>query len=149
MIRNSTNYRFDDKFKEMSKLYENMVGKRLFWGHLSFVLTRVEKGFAESQFIEAYKDTSFSSYICNEFDLDEKEYAIPVIPVGLDNYETAINDLVNQLCDEKIECDKIKSALNDLKAERDQILIKDQHAKQKIDELNQQIQNIQSQINSL
>ena len=70
-----------------------MFGK-LFWSHLVVILTRVETGFAEMQFKRAEKDKDIKHHIHEEFKLDQDEYDIPVIPVGLDNYEKAIEQLV-------------------------------------------------------
>jgi len=148
LIRNSTNYRFDDNIKQMLRRYENMFG-RLFWKHLIVVLTRVDQGLSQRQFMNGEKDKDMRNHIYEEYKLDENEFDIPVIPIGLDNYEQAIETFVESLAENKFECEQIKSPLQELRANEAEIQIRDNQAKQRIDSLNQQIQNIQTQINSL
>ena len=132
----------------MLKSYEVMFGKS-FWTHLAGVLTRVEKGFSESQFKEAGKDEDMKNYIFREFGLNESEVDLPVIPVGLDNYLNAIDRLLKCLRKDRFECNSIKSPLEELKTKRSELLTKDQRAYQRVNTLKQQIQSIQKQINSL
>ena len=149
LVRNSTNYRFDDNIKQMLQRYENMFGK-LFWSHLIVLLTRVEKGFAETQFKEARKDVDIRRHLYSSFRLNENEFDIPVIPIGLDNYDEAIEQLLAVVtATNKFECENIKSPLQELKVKETGLIVQDQQAKQRVDHLNQQIHNIQVQINSL
>ena len=133
----------------MLQRYENMFGK-LFWSHLIVLLTRVEKGFAETQFKEARKDVDIKRHLYASFSLSENEFDIPVIPIGLDNYDEAIEQLLAVVAaTNKFECENIKSPLQELKVKETGLIVETQQAKQRVDHLNQQIHNIQVQINSL
>eukprot|EP01084_Bolivina_argentea_P000665 1224_1 len=125
LVRNAANYRFDDHFRMMLQRYEHMFGK-IFWKHLMVVLTRVEQGFAERQFNETGQDQEIRNRIYETFELEPEECAIPVIPIGFDNYTDAIQTIVGALSDDKFECDEIKSPLQQLKVKEAEIMKKDQ-----------------------
>jgi len=148
LVRNSANFRFDGNFKLMLERYHAMFGDA-FWKHLIVVLTRVDRGLAERQFVRGGMEEAMKQEIYDKFQLDAERYPIPVIPIGLDKYEEAIQSVVDAVSTERFECEQIKSPLQDLEAKEAEISQVEQEKKQKLDGVKQQLQDKEAQLASL
>lgn len=113
------------------------------------VLTRVDQGLATQQFERGNKVEGMRQEILNTFQLNPDEYEIPVIPIGLDNYEEAIQNIVSGVATERCECEQITSPLQELKEKESAFLKTEREAKQKLDALNQELQDLEQQLKSL
>jgi len=148
LVRNSANYRFDNNFRMMLERYSNMFGT-VFWKHLMVVMTRVESGFAENQFNRGNVAQNMKDHIYESFDLDAEQYDIPVIAMGLDKYRNAVQSIVDYISEDRFECEKIKSPLNELKEKKATVEQKEGVVQAKVDGLNGQIKEIQDKIDAL
>jgi len=148
LVRNSANFRFDANFKLMLERYFNMFGDA-FWKHLIVVLTRVDSGLAERQFVQRGGVDAMKQEIYEKFDLDAEQYPIPVVPIGLDQYTEAIQRIVDSVSAERFECEQIKSPLSDLEAREVEILRVEQEKKQKLDAVQAELQKKEAQLAAL
>ena len=148
LIRNAANYRFDYNFKMMLERYSTMFGSA-FWKHLIVILTRVESGFAENQFNRGNKAEDMKNHIYETFGLNAEDCDIGVIPIGLDNYTPALENIVGALSGERFECDQIKSPLKELKEKKAGVVQEEGKIQKKVDNLNKQIQEIQKKSDAL
>lgn len=148
LVRNSANYRFDNNFRMMLERYSNMFGN-VFWQHLMVVMTRVESGFAENQFNRGNVAQNMKNHIYESFELDAEQYDIPIIAMGMDNYTQALQSIVDNISDERFECEQIKSPLNELKEKKVTVVQKEGDIQAKVDDLNGQIKEIQDKIDAL
>jgi len=148
LVRNSANYRFDANFKLMLERYQNMFGDA-FWKHLIVVLTRVDSGLAERQFVRGGMEEAMKQEIYDKFQLDAEQYPIPVIPIGLDKYTAAKQSVLDAVSAERFECEQIKSPLSDLKGQETEILKEEQKKKQKLDAVKAQLKEKEAQLASL
>jgi len=148
VVRNGANYRFDANFKLMLERYASMFGDE-FWKHVIVVMTHVDDGLAERQFIQGNKATNMKNEVIRSFDLDEKECDIAVIPIGLDKYEEAIQEVIASLSEEKFRCDELKSPLQELKDRHLTMKQNEEVIQREVDKTNREIQVLQDKIDAL
>ena len=148
LVRNSANLRFDANFKLMLERYFNMFGDA-FWAHLIVVLTNVDSGLAERRFVRSGMEQAMKQEICEKFQLSAEQYAIPVIPIGLNKYTASIQSIVDNVSAERFECEQIKSPLSDLEAREAEILSVEQQKRQKLDAVQAQLQEKEAQLAAL
>ena len=113
------------------------------------VLTRVDRGLAERQFVRGGMEEAMKQEIYGKFQLDPEQYPILVIPIGLDKYGDAIQGVLDGVSAERFECEQIRSPLQDLEAREAEILLVEQEKKQKLDTVKQQLQEKETQLASL
>ena len=117
LIRNATNIRFDKAFQSMLDEYKEMFGN-VFFERLIIIATRVDSNINRLQFNKAKQGDSLRKDICDKFNLDIN---IPVIPIGLENYEESIANLVNMIPVDKFVCQHIKSPIDELRSQHTDI----------------------------
>ena len=145
MIRNATQYRFDADFQQKLRHLGDTFGDK-FWNNLIIVLTHVDKGMAEAQFIEGNKAEELQKEVAK---LCNKIIAVPVLPFGLDNYKNKLDQFVNTIPNNRFICDKIKSPIDTLKADKQRIVNKLNQTQNKIDKINDEIKKVENQMKSV
>eukprot|EP01084_Bolivina_argentea_P033933 62750_1 len=146
VVRNATNCRFDANFKEKLQYLGYIFGDE-FWKHLIVVLTHVDKGIVETQFLKSNKIKEMKNDVaklCNGLNKD-----VAVFPIGLDNYDGKLELIVNAVPQIRFMCNNIKSPIDDLKIEKSGLVEKRNAIQQRIDLINNKIADIDTQINSL
>jgi len=146
VVRNGTDCGFDAHFQSQLKELESVFGVG-FWRHLILVLTHIDKGMAEYQFNKDNKAQQMKqdvSAFCNGVNEN-----VAVIPIGLDNYEEKLAQFKDAIPTTRYQCDSIKSPIDDLKAQLQGLLARENEVNQRVVAIDGEIRNIDTQISNL
>jgi len=138
LVRNATEYRFDADFQKKLKHLANIFGDDL-WDNLIIVLTHVEKGIGQTQFIQNNKADEMRREIAK---LSHKNIAYPIIAVGLDNYKDKLRLFINEIPNGRFICDRIKSPIDSLKARKQTVVDNMSAIQAKVDGIQNQIDTL-------
>eukprot|EP01084_Bolivina_argentea_P198879 340418_1 len=146
LVRNAQEIRFDTDFKEKLLHLQYTFGDG-FWKHLVVVLTHVDKGIAERKFKKGDKAKEMQQQIaklCNDVNIK-----VPVIPIGLDNYENKLRLIMEVIPNGRFISNKIKSPIDELKKVRENINRKQNEIQKRVDSIQQQISDVNNRINGI
>jgi len=111
LVRNGAQPRFDQPFQNMLRQYHDMFGQK-FFDRLIIVATRIE-GFIKMQYEQNNQENVLRRDVCNLFNLNN--LAIPVIPIGFEQYKQSIQALVNVIPSDREQFDQVKSPIDELR----------------------------------
>ena len=134
LVRNGANVRFDAAFQSMLKEYHAMFGDA-FFARLVIVATHVE-GFIKMRFEQNQQEKALRDDICGLFGLN---LAIPVIPIGFEEYRVSLIAMANAIPVDKQQFQQIKSPIDELKRRRTTIAKEERN-------LNTQKQQVQTEL---
>jgi len=117
LVRNSTNLRFDRSFKNLLTEYVKTFGKE-FFKNLIIVASYVDNN--NNLSTKRNRANELQQDIITNFGLKKDDYPLPVIPIGHNNYSTAIHKVSQHISAKKFRCDQMNSPLDILlKEEKD------------------------------
>lgn len=148
LIRNAQEIRFDADFKEKLLHLRQIFGDSdEFWKYLVVVLTHVDQGIAERKFKKGDKAKEMQQQIAKL--CQNENMAIPVVPIGLDNYENKLGSIIDKISNKRFICDGIKSPIDKLRRDKQELVGKQNEIQQRINSIQQEIDNAESQINKM
>merc|ERR1712087_321128 len=104
---------------------------------------------AVRRFNQGRKGEVLKQDICNAFDLNAGDIAIPVVVVGIERYSDAIGTFMGSLSNTRFECEEMQSPLQGLQAQERELLARISRLHQAVAGFNQRIQSVQQRIASL
>jgi len=111
LVRNGAQPRFDQPFQNMLRQYHDMFGRK-FFQRLIIVATFIE-GFIKEQYEQSNREQQLRRDICNLFNLGN--LAIPVIPIGFEQYKKSIQAFVNVIPADRENFEQVRSPIDELR----------------------------------
>ena len=148
LVRNAQEIRFDADFREKLLHLRYIFGDNdEFWKYLVVVLTHVDQGVAERKFKKGDKAKEMQQQIAKL--CQNRNMMVPVIPIGLDNYEDKLKSIKDVISRKRFVSDTIKSPIDDLRKDKQELMAKQHEIQQRIDNIQQEIVNIDHQITKI